>query len=271
MSVLDQTRPTQFTAATGPLAESTVIHTDGEGIDEGMISIAAGDGAALPAYRAAPRGVGTHPTVLIVQEIFGLHEYIKDVARRFAKRGYLAIAPDLYFRLGDATRVADIDELRAQFVSKVSDRQVLGDLDASLQWADRHGGDAHRVGVTGFCWGGRITWLYAAHQPRVRAAVAWYGRLAGAPSEINPRQPIDVAGELRAPVLGLYGGQDQSIPLADVERMRAALATAHADSQIHVFAEAPHAFHADYRPTYRRAPAIEGWDRTLEWLRRHGV
>ena len=271
MNVVDQIRQSQFAAAAGPVAEASVIHTDPEGLDEGMISIAAPDGAALPAYRAAPRSGGSHPTVLVIQEIFGLHEYIKDVARRFAKRGYLAIAPDLYFRLGDASQVAEIDELRARFVSRVGDAQVLGDLDAALQWADRHGGDAHRVGVTGFCWGGRMTWLYAAHQPRVRAAIAWYGKLTGAPSDISPRHPIDVVGELKAPVLGLYGGQDASIPVADVERMRAAIATAHADSQIHVYPDAPHAFHADYRPSYRRGPAVEGWDRMLEWLRRHGV
>jgi carboxymethylenebutenolidase len=263
--------PAQFAAAAHPL-ESSAILTDTEGLEHGPIWIAAGDGAALPAYHAAPRdGRGSHPTVLVVQEIFGLHEYIKDVARRLAKRGYLAIAPDLYFRQGDATQIDDIDELRTRIVARVPDEQVLADLDASLQWADRHGGDAHRVGVIGFCWGGRIAWLYAAQQPRVRAAVAWYGRLSGPTDDLHPRHPVDVAAELKAPVLGLYGGQDTSIPIADVEKMRKALATTRTVSQIHVYDDAPHAFHADYRPNYRRGPAIDGWERMLQWLKGHGV
>ncbi|HUN94248.1 MAG TPA: dienelactone hydrolase family protein [Burkholderiaceae bacterium] len=261
----------KFAAAVKPIADSTVIVTDSEGLEAGMISIAAGDGAALPAYRAVPRDGAWHATVLVIQEIFGLHEHIQDVVRRLAKRGYLAIAPELYFRQGDPSQIDGIDELRARIVSRVPDAQVLADLDATLQWADRHGGDAHRVGVTGFCWGGRATWLYVAHQPRVRAAVAWYGKLAGPTGPLTPRQPLDVAGELKAPVLGLYGGEDASIPLADVEAMRGKLKEAGGHSLIHVYPEAPHAFYADYRPSYRRAAALDGWERMLGWLQRHGV
>jgi carboxymethylenebutenolidase len=238
----------------------------------GPVEIPVPDGV-MPAYRAAPSTPGPHPLILVVQEIFGVHEHIEDVARRLAQRGYLAIAPALYFRLGDPAQASSIDELMQDFVYKTPDTQVLADLDATLAWADeRHPADTARsIGITGFCWGGRITWLYAAHQPRVGAAVAWYGRLEGKTSEITPRQPSDVVPDLKAPVLGLYGGQDTGIPLDTIERMQAKLAREGKGSEIHVYPDAPHAFFADYRPSYRPAEARDGWARLLDWFQRHGV
>lgn len=256
-------------AAPGPLEP---IHTSADGLLAGLIEIPV-QGGRMPAYRAAPATPGPHPLVIVVQEIFGVHEHIADVVRRFAQLGYLAIAPALYFRLGDPTQAGSIDELMQNFVYKTPDTQVLADLDATLAWADKHhpASTTRPIGITGFCWGGRITWLYAAHQPRVQAGVAWYGRLEGKTSDITPRQPADIAAELKAPVLGLYGGQDTGIPLDTVERMQAALASAGQGSEIHVYPEAPHAFFADYRPSYRPAQARDGWERLLAWFHRHGV
>jgi carboxymethylenebutenolidase len=210
--------------------------------------------------------------VLVVQEIFGVHEHIRDVCRRFAKQGYLAVAPELYARQGDVSKLSDYRQIVAQVVSKVPDAQVMADLDATMAWAAKASdGDAGRVAVTGFCWGGRITWLYAAHNPKLKAGVAWYGRLDGDRTELQPQYPLDVAGKLKAPVLGLYGGRDQGIPLGDVEKMRAALQSARQASQIVVFPEAPHGFLADYRPSYRPQEAADGWQQCLAWFRRHGV
>jgi carboxymethylenebutenolidase len=212
------------------------------------------------------------PVVLVVQEIFGVHEHIKDVCRRFAKEGYCAIAPEMYARQGDVSKLTDYREIFAQVVSKVPDAQVMSDLDAATAWAAKTGsGDPSRVAVTGFCWGGRITWLYAAHNPKLKAGVAWYGRLVGQPTELQPRYPLDVAAELKAPVLGLYGEKDQGIPLEDVEKMRAALAAAKQPSQIVVFPDAPHGFHADYRPSFREAAAKDAWAQCLAWFRKNGV
>jgi carboxymethylenebutenolidase len=209
--------------------------------------------------------------ILVVQEIFGVHEHIKDITRRLAKLGYLAVAPELYARQGDVSKLASIDEIREKVVSKVPDAQVLADLDAAVAWAGENGGDLSRLGITGFCWGGRITWLYAAHQPRLKAGVAWYGRVKGEASELNPKHPLDVAAELKAPVLGLYGGQDQGIPADTVEELRAAIQAAGGKSEIHVYPDAPHAFHADYRPSYRKAEAEDGWRRLQQWFKAHGV
>jgi carboxymethylenebutenolidase len=259
-----------FALAVRPVAAETVIHTDSAGLVAGEVGISTDDGT-LPAYRAAPAGGGRHPVILVVQEIFGVHEHIRDVTRRLAKLGYLAIAPELYFRQGDVSRLESIDAILAQVVSKVPDAQVLADLDAAVAWAGRNGGDLERLGITGFCWGGRIVWLYAAHQPRLKAGVAWYGRLAGPHTELNPKFPVDVAGELKAPVLGLYGGQDQSIPLDTVEQMQKALQEAGDSSRIQVYPDAPHAFHADYRPSYRKEAAEDGWRRLRAWFSEHGV
>ena len=260
-----------FAAAAGPVAADTVITTGSEGLTAGEVKIPAGD-IEIPAYRAMPAKGGPFPVVLVVQEIFGVHEHMKDLCRRFAKEGYLAVAPELYARQGDPTKFTDWKQLYAEVVSKVPDAQVMSDLDAAVAWAGKSGsGDVKRVGVTGFCWGGRITWLYCAHSPQVKAGVAWYGRLVGESSPLQPKYPIDVVADLKAPVLGLYGGKDQGIPLADVEKMRAALAAAKNPSEIVVFPDAGHGFNADYRPSYRAEDAREGWRQALAWFRKHGA
>lgn len=263
-----------FAAAVGTVQAQTAITTDAVGLVAGEVRIPAA-GGDMPAYRAAPAAAGTRPPiVIVVQEIFGVHEHIKDVCRRFAKRGYLAVAPELYARQGDPARYADVPTLVAQLVSKVPDAQVLADIDASVAWAVAQGGDAGRLGITGFCWGGRITWLYAAHNPALKAAVAWYGRLTGDTTALAPEHPLDVAGRLQVPVLGLYGGADTGIPQDSIERMQRALAANHGAggrSRFVVYPDAPHAFFADYRPSYRAEAAQDGWQRCLAWLANNGA
>ena len=262
-----------FAAAVMPVVAQTAIKTDATGLVVGEVDIPVG-GFKMPAYRAAPAGKANAPVVLVISEIFGVHEHIADVARRFAKAGYFAIAPELFVRQGDAQSYGEVGKLIAEVISKVPDAQVMGDLDACVAWAGTQGADARRVGVTGFCWGGRITWLYAAHQSAVKAGVAWYGRLVGAASPLSPRHPVDVAGELKAPVLGLYGAADTGIPLDTVERMKTALAAGSAAgkaSTFQVYADAPHAFHADYRPSFRKEAAEDGWKRCLAWFGSHGL
>jgi carboxymethylenebutenolidase len=239
----------------------------------GEVTIPVGD-FRMPAYRAAPAGRTQAPLVLVVSEIFGVHEYIADVARRFAKAGYYAVAPELFLRQGDPTMYGEVAKLIAEVISKVPDEQVMGDLDATVAWAQGQGADTARLGVTGFCWGGRITWLYAAHQPAVKAGVAWYGRLVGNSTPLTPRHPVDVAGGLKAPVLGLYGEKDTGIPLDTVDRMKAALAAgspAARRSEFVIYPEAPHAFHADYRPSFRKEAAEDGWKRCVAWFRANGL
>ena len=262
-----------FALSVQPIMAQTAISTDTQGLTAGEIKIPA-VGGDMPAYRAQPATSGVFPVILVVQEIFGVHEHIKDVCRRLAKRGYLAIAPELYARQGDPRSYANTQELMSNLVSKVPDAQVLGDLDACAAWAKGNGGDVARLGITGFCWGGRITWLYAAHNPQVKAGVAWYGRLVGAASEMTPKHPVDVVGKLNGPVLGLYGGQDQGIPLDTIESARKVLAegnSASKASSIVVYEKAPHAFHADYRPSYRKEEAEDGWQRLLAWFKQNGV
>ena len=258
-----------FAAAVLPVQAQTMIVTDTRGLAAGEVRIPTRDGE-MPAYRAMPAGKRGLGTVLVVQEIFGVHEHIKDVCRRFAKAGYLAIAPELYARQGDVSRLADIDQIRP-IVAKVPDAQVMSDLDAAAAWAAKNGGDAAKLAVTGFCWGGRITWMYAAHNPKVKAGVAWYGRVAGQPSEMTPKNPIDIVKDLHAPVLGLYGGADAGIPNDTVDRMREALKAAGKKSEIHTYPDMPHGFHADYRPSYRKEAAEDGWKRLLAWFKKHGV
>jgi carboxymethylenebutenolidase len=267
-----------YNSAAGPLAESTVIHTSSDGLDAEYTTVPA-QGYDMPAYVARPSG-GTHlPTVIVLPEAFGLHEHIADIARRFAHEGYLAIAPDLMRRHGDPESYPDVDSLVTQLLQRIPDEQVMLDIDATVAWARSQGGDPGRVGVTGFCWGGRWAWLYAARS-EVGAAVAWYGILDGEGSgaypdrTLFPQHPLDVAGQLRAPVLGLYGGQDDAIPLDTIERMQQHLADrseADPDSEIVVFPSAGHAFFADYRETYHAPSAQEAWPRALAWLREHGV
>lgn len=257
-----------FALAAQPIHAQTVIRTDSAGLATGELELPAA-GGALPVYFARPEQGNALPTVLVVQEIFGVHEYIQDVCRRLAKQGYLAIAPELYFRQG-SVKDKPLDEVRA-VVGKVPDAQVLADLDVCATWAAKNGGDPARLAITGFCWGGRMVWLYAAHNPQLKAGVAWYGRVVGSASALTPKQALDLAAEMKAPVLGLYGGQDQGIPLDSLDKMRAALQAAGTPAEIHVYADAPHAFHADYRPSYRQGPAEDGWRRLLDWLRAHGV
>ncbi len=263
-----------FALAVQPVMAQTAIKTDDKGLLAGEVKIPAA-GGDMPAYRAQPAEGKNFPTILVVQEIFGVHEHIKDVCRRLAKLGYQAIAPELYARQGDPSKYASIPDLMTQIVAKVPDAQVLGDLDASATWASSNGGDPKRLGITGFCWGGRFVWLYAAHNPKLKTGVAWYGRLVGQTSELMPRHPIDVVGELQAPVLGLYAGQDQGIPPGTVEKMRTALKAAEnpasKGSEIVVFPNAPHAFNADYRPSYRKEEAESAWQQMQAWFKRHGL
>jgi len=262
-----------FAAAVLPVTGQTLVQTSVEGLTAGKIQIEV-NGFSVPAYRAMPKGAISAPVVLVLPEIFGLHEHIADVTRRLAHLGYLAIAPDLMARQGDASSYADMGKLMAEVVSKVPDAQVMADLDATVAWAARNGGDTQRLAVTGFCWGGRITWLYAAHQPLVKAAVAWYGRLVGQSTPLTPQHPVDVASKLHGPVLGLYGGADTGIALDTVEAMKAALASSPAPakaSQFVVYPDTPHAFHADYRPSYRKEAAQDGWARLTQWLKKYGV
>jgi carboxymethylenebutenolidase len=257
---------TGFALAVRPVA-ATTITTDTNGLVAGEVSIPA-PGGPIPGYRAMPDKGGPFPVTLVVQEIFGVHEHIKDICRRFAKAGHLAVAPELYARQGDVSKISNIQEVISTVVSKVPDAQVMGDLDAAVAWAGSSKGDTGKLGVTGFCWGGRIVWLYAAHNPRLKAGAAWYGRLVGQPSELTPKHPIDVAPSWRAPVLGLYGEADRGIPLDTVERMRGAVKNG---SEIIVYPAAQHGFHADYRPSYDKASAEDGWKRLLAWFKKHGA
>lgn len=263
-----------FAAAALPVMAQQAIKTDFAGLTAGEVTIPSG-GFSMPAYRAQPEGKKNLPVVLVVSEVFGVHEHIADVCRRFAKLGYLAIAPELFARQGDPQSFGTVQELLREVVAKVPDAQVMGDLDAAVAWAGTNGGDASRLAITGFCWGGRITWLYAAHSKRLKAAVAWYGQLVGMPDSLKPKNSIDIAGQLNAPVLGLYGGKDTGITHDQVEKMKAALAASPNPnakaSRFIVYPESGHAFHADYRPSYREADAKDGWQKCLAWLKQHGV
>jgi carboxymethylenebutenolidase len=264
--------PQGYARMVQPVAASTIT-TDTRGLVAGEVKIDTRDGP-VPAYRALPEKSGKYPLVLVVQEIFGVHEHIKDVCRRLAKLGYFAIAVDVYFRQGDVTKLTDNQEIFAKVVNFVPDSQVMSDLDAAVVWAQATGkADVSKLGITGFCWGGRITWTYCVHNPKVRAAVAWYGRLvAPAKAPLQPAYPVELAPHLKVPVRGLYGGQDASIPVADVEQMRAALkAAGNTTSEIIVYPDAPHAFFADYRPNYRKEAAEDGWKQMQAWFKQYGV
>jgi len=260
---------TGFTRAAAR-AEAAPIHTDSAGLIEGEVQIAVADGH-LPAYRAQPTRHGPFPTILVIEEIFGVHDYIKDVCRRLAKLGYLAVAPELYARLADLSTMTDPHEIIAKVISKAPDDTMLSDLDSTAAWAAAHGGDLTRLGVTGFCRGGRDTWLYAEHNQDLKAAVAWYGPVKGNPSPIQPQSPVDLAATLKCPLLGLYGGQDSSIHPEDVGMAATIARAAGKEVQIKIFPEAGHGFHADYRPTYRQDKAEDGWKRLLEFFKKNGV
>ncbi|WP_281981892.1 dienelactone hydrolase family protein [Azonexus hydrophilus] len=262
-----------FALATLPVAAQTAIHTDAAGLIEGEVKVPVHDGEMV-AYRAAPAGLTKPPVVLLISEIFGVHEYIRDTARRLAKLGYFVIAPELFARQGDPRKIESVAEIIEKISGRTPDALVMKDLDASVAWAAKQGADTARLAITGFCWGGRITWLYSAHNPGVKAGVAWYGRLVGTVNEFTPRHPTDLVGELKAPVLGLYGGVDTGIPIETVDAMEAALkngSPAAKASEIVLYDNAPHAFHADYRPSYRKEDAEDGWRRMLAWFRQNGV
>jgi len=259
-----------FALAVRPVAAQTLIVTDTAGLEAGETRIPSGD-VQLPAYYALPAAGRGHPVVLVVQEIFGVHEHIRDLCRRFAKLGYLAVAPELYAREGDVHGIANIRDIMP-IVQRVPDAQVLADLDAAVAWAQASGrANTRKLAITGFCWGGRIVWLYAAHNPRLKAGAAWYGRLTGESTELQPHYPIDVAAALQAPVLGLYGGRDRGIPLESIEAMRTALKHSKVECRIEVFPGAEHGFNADYRPSYDPAAARVAWADMLAWFRRHGA
>ena len=264
-----------FVSASEPVL-AAAIETDFNGLKAGEQMIPVGS-FQMPAYVSRPQNAkGSLPIIIVVSEIFGVHEYIADVTRRFAKLGYLAIAPEFFARAGDPNTYGTIAEIFTNIISKTPDSQVLNDLQAALVWAGKNGGDLKRVGVTGFCWGGRLTWL-SATLPQVRAGVAWYGRLIGEKTEGNPRHPVDIAADLKAPVLGLYGAADTGISLESIEQMKAALAQAAPKnpaakaSLFEVYPDAPHAFHADYRASYREGPAKDGWEKCLAWFKKNGV
>ena len=262
-----------YAATAMPIMAQTVIKTSPEGLKTGETTFEV-NGFKVPAFYAAPAGKNNLPVILVIQEVFGVHEYIADIARRFAKAGYLAIAPELFARQGDPTQYGEVAKLMAEIVSKVPDQQVMADLDGAVKWAGVNGGNLKKVGITGFCWGGRITWLYAAQSKNVKAGVAWYGRLVGQPSALTPKHPVDLAVGMNAPVLGLYGGQDGGIPVSTVATMQNALAAgskAAKASQFVLYPDAPHAFHADYRPSYRKEAAADGFKQALAWFKTHGV
>lgn len=258
-----------FALAVQPLSAKTIT-TNAKGLVAGEVKIPVASGT-IPAYRAMPTTGGPFPVVLVIQEIFGVHEYIQDICRRFAKLGYLAIAPELFARQGDVSRLSTINQIRP-IVAKVPDTQVFSDLDATVTWAKQTGkGNTDKLSITGFCWGGRIVWLYAAHNPKVKAGVAWYGRLVDQRTPLQPQHPVDIASILRVPILGLYGGSDDGIPLSTVEQMQTALKQAETPLEIIVYPDTPHAFHADYRPSYRQKPAEDGWQRLQAWFKQYGA
>ena len=271
--VLMTTLSAGFALAVTPIAASALT-TDSDGLEAGEVKIPTSSGD-IPGYRALPlKPKGKVPVILVVHEIFGVHEHIKDVCRRFAKEGYYAIAPELFARQGDVSKMPDFKDIVAKVVSKVPDAQVLSDLDAAFAFAkkDPHA-DASKLSITGFCWGGRIVWLYAAHQPALKAGVAWYGKIIGDKDDLHPKYPSDIVAELKAPVLGLYGGKDQGIPVETVQQQAQALAAssnaAAKGSSMHIYPDAGHAFFADYRPSYHKESAEDGWKRLNEWLKGH--
>ena len=259
-----------FALAVRPAGAQTIT-TDTKGLTAGEVQIPMADGKLIPAYRARPSGSGRFPTVLVVQEIFGVHEHIKDLCRRLAKSGYMAVAAEMFARQGDVSKIENVQEIISTVVSKVPDSQVMSDLDSTAAWAAKNSGSADRLAITGFCWGGRIVWLYAAHNPKLLAGAAWYGRLEGETTPITPKNPIDYAGVLKAPVIGFYGGKDTGISAESIERMRGTLKVLDDESQINVYPEAQHGFNADYRPSYKKDDAQDAWKKMLAWFKKYGA
>lgn len=252
-----------FALATQPIAASTVT-TPSSGLTTTFTKLPA---SGLPLFVARPsNNNGPMPVVIVVQEIFGVHEHIQDLCRRLAQAGFLAVAPELYFREGDPRTISDIPTLLKDIVARVPDSQVMQDIDDSIDWAITHGGDRNKLNLTGFCWGGRIAWLFAAHSKRLKRAAPWYGRLMGQTTPLTPRFPIDIVAELHCPVLGFYGGKDQGISLESVEKMRSALRQAPANADIIVYPESQHGFNADYRPSFDAAAANDAWQKMLAFF-----
>ena len=263
-----------FAAAVQPIAAQTVIKTDNKGLIAGEIKIPVVDGE-MPAYRAMPdKKKGNFPVVLVAHEIFGVHEWIQDICRRFAKLGYMAIAPSLHSRQGEVKDLKVIGDISKVF-AKIPDRQVMTDLDSTVAWADYYGGNIKKLSITGFCWGGRVVWLYAAHNPKVKAGAAWYGRLVGSPNSVanslQPTNSIDYAAELKVPVIGFYGGLDTGISLDSVRQMRDELKKGKSQSEIIVFPNAKHGFHADYREQYNKEASEDAWAKLLAWFKKNGA
>jgi carboxymethylenebutenolidase len=258
-----------YTLAAGPVAAQTVVQTDTQGLTAGDIRIPV-SGAEMGGYRAKPASGSGHPTVIVCQEIFGIHEYIKDTCRRLAKVGYLAVAPDYYFRQGDLSKASDVQGAVA-IAGKKPDAELVNDLDATARWAAADGGNAQKLGITGFCRGGRTTWIYSTHNPNLKAGVAWYGPVVGQATELTPKSPLERVADLKCPVLGLYGSADTGIPVDTLKQMEAAAKGAGKTVEFVIYPDAPHAFHADYRQTYRADPAKDGWSKMLDWFKKHGV
>src|SRR6202012_2332748 len=258
-----------YTLAAGPV-RADVITTSTDGLDAGDIKIKVADGE-MPGYFARPKGVANPPVALVAMEIFGLHEYIKDVVRRLAKLGAFDVAPDYYFRKGVAlSKITDIPQL-LPIVNSKPDAELLSDLDSTVAWAKAQGGNTDRLGIIGFCRGGRTVWEYAAHSTALKAGVAFYGPPADAPNPVWPKSPTALAPEMKAPVLGLYGGADAGIPVPDVEALKAALAKANKTAEFKIYPGAPHGFHADYRASYRKEAAEDGRSRMQAWFRQYKV
>ena len=250
--------------------EAAPIKTNADGLFVEEMHVPVPDGM-LPAYLARPAGAGPFPIVVVIEEIFGVHDYIKDVCRRLAHLGYLAVAPELYARLADLSTMTDPQQIVRDVIAKAPDAQLLADLDATVDFAAGQRGDAARLGTIGFCRGGRDVWLWGEHNPALKAAVAFYGPVASKDSPIQPRNPLELAATLKCPLLGLYGGEDPSISQADVKAAQATARAAGHTVEIVVYPDAPHGFHADYRPSYRPADAEDGWKRAIAWLRQYGV
>lgn len=262
-----------FALAVQPITAQTRIVTDAKNLIAGEVKIPVADGT-IPAYRAMPDKKGKFPTLLVVHEIFGVHEWIQDVCRRFAKLGYMAIAPSLYARQGDVSQMKDISDIIGKVVSKVPDAQVLSDLDATVDFAKKNNGNSKKLSITGFCWGGRIVWLYAAHNKTVDAGAAWYGPLSprdDQADDLHPIYPINIAKDLQVPVIGFYGGLDTGIPQDTVQRMQDELKKGKSKSEIVVFPNANHGFLADYRPSYNKESAEDAWKKLQEWFKRNGA
>lgn len=263
-----------YGAAVTPIAAQTVIKTDDKGLTAGEVKIPVADGT-IPAYRAMPDNGKHFPVVIVIHEIFGVNEWIQDICRRFAKLGFMAVAPALYARQGEVKDLKDPREINRQVYSKIPDTQSMPDIDSTLAWAAKNGGSKKKTSITGFCWGGRIVWMYAAHNPKIKAGAAWYGRVVPTPNspvnEAQPKTPIDFAKDLKVPVIGLYGGLDKGIAVDGVQRMQDELKKGKSGSEIVIYPNADHGFHADYRQSYNKEASADAWARLLAWFEKHGA